>query len=358
MNGGSYSHVEGDGSCRQCTRSYCYTQTSNCEDDGITEVRTDLTNIDACCGDNNKGVGVSFRNPLDGTCYNCGTCYNTASCQGDVLTGSKSSCCRSAPPTSFRPGYFTNDPPPNCCVCGSAAEDPHFFLPLQNGDYMCFSVQGIPDFAFNLISDKYIQFNAVFVLPAEEESQTIANVSTFLGDLGLVVKNPRTGNTTVINVTARDHSVKVDNSLVFVKDKPVTVKVSNGVQVIIVSKVQPKLKDASAWLSIETEAGIDFEVKFYKKHLDMLLTRTTGLTKDAHGLIGQFFNSDVKVDSEHNLMKFQGRKPISVKKAPAWSYLKSNVECWYGKSTDNQATGVIEGTYTDYIVQNLFAQNY
>jgi len=168
-----------------------------------------------------------------------------------------------------------------------AAEDPHFFLPLKNGDYMCYSVQGIPDFAFNLISDKYIQFNAIFVLPAEDESQTIANVSTFLGDLGLVVKNPKTGQHTVIKVTAHDHSVMVDNTLTFVKDKPVTVKVSNGVKVIVDSKVQPKLKDASAWLSIETEAGFDFEVKFYKKHLDMLLTKTTGLTKNAHGLIGK-----------------------------------------------------------------------
>ena len=54
-------------------------------------------------------------------------------------------------------------------------------------------------------------------------------------------------------------------------------------------------------------------------------------------------------------MKFEDRKPISVKRGRAWSYLKSDIECWYGSSTDNQATGVIEGTYTDYIVQDLFA---
>ena len=35
--------------------------------------------------------------------------------------------------------------------------------------------------------------------------QLIANVSTFLGDLGLVVKNPKTGNITVIEVSAQDH---------------------------------------------------------------------------------------------------------------------------------------------------------
>ena len=66
----------------------------------------------------------------------------------------------------------------------SVANDPHFYLPLVNGDHLCFSVQGEPNFAFNLINSKYIQLNAQFVLPAEDESNTIANVSTFLGDLG------------------------------------------------------------------------------------------------------------------------------------------------------------------------------
>ena len=52
--------------------------------------------------------------------------------------------------------------------------DPHFLLPLPNGDQLCFSIQGQPNFAFSLISDKYIQLNGQFVLPALEESQTIS----------------------------------------------------------------------------------------------------------------------------------------------------------------------------------------
>ena len=87
---------------------------------------------------------------------------------------------------------------------------------------MCFSIQGQPNFAFSLIRDEYIQLNGQFVLLAEEESHTIANVSTFLGDLGLLVKNPETGNTTVIKVSAQDHSVAVGDSLTIVKDRPVT----------------------------------------------------------------------------------------------------------------------------------------
>ena len=51
----------------------CFTENSNCEDDGSTNVRANLTSIDDCCGANDGGVGTSFRNPLDGTCYNCGS---------------------------------------------------------------------------------------------------------------------------------------------------------------------------------------------------------------------------------------------------------------------------------------------
>ena len=51
----------------------CFTENSNCEDDGSTNVKANLTSIDDCCGANEGGVGTSFRHPLDGTCYNCGS---------------------------------------------------------------------------------------------------------------------------------------------------------------------------------------------------------------------------------------------------------------------------------------------
>ena len=52
---------------------------------------------------------------------------------------------------------------------------------------MCFSIQGEPDFSFNLINDKYIRLNGQFVRPVEGESHTISNVTTFIGSLGMIV---------------------------------------------------------------------------------------------------------------------------------------------------------------------------
>ena len=97
----------------------------------------------------------------------------------------------------------------------------------------CASVyrENLHDFAFNLISDKYIKLNGQFVLPAEDESHTIANISTFLGDLALVIVNRDTNSTTVVKVSAVDHSVLAGNSLTIVKDKPVTVNVFEKVTI-------------------------------------------------------------------------------------------------------------------------------
>ena len=169
------------------------------------------------------------------------------------------------------------------------ANDPHFYLPLPNGDHICFSVQGEPNFAFNLIDSKYIQLNAQFVLPTEDESKTIANVSTFLGDLGMVIRNKETSKPVVIHVSAQDHSIKVDDSITVVKDKSVFVNVSHSTVAINVnsdSQTAKLMKEGSSWLYINGE-GFGIKVRFYKKHLNLFLTETSGLSSDTHGLIGK-----------------------------------------------------------------------
>ena len=171
----------------------------------------------------------------------------------------------------------------------SVANDPHFYLPLANGDHVCFSVQGEPNFSFNLINSKHVQLNAQFLLPAEDESNTIANASTFLGDLGIVIWNIDTSKPVFIHVCAQDHSIKVNNSITAVKDKPVFVDVSNSTVAINInsdSQTSKLMKDESAWLYINTEQ-FGIKVRFYKQHLNLFLTKTSGLSSDTHGLIGK-----------------------------------------------------------------------
>ena len=168
---------------------------------------------------------------------------------------------------------------------GSGGNDPHFLLPLPNGDNLCFSIQGEPNFIFSLIKDKYIEMNAQFVLPAEDESHTISNVSTFLGSFGLLLQNPSTAKPVFIKVLGQDHSVSVDNSTTIIKDRPVTVTVSDSYVTINIDEANDR-DDGSSWLYINTNFDFGLKVRFYKKHLDMFLVDTGVLTKEAHGLIG------------------------------------------------------------------------
>ena len=167
--------------------------------------------------------------------------------------------------------------------------DPHFFVPLADGNNLCFSVQGQPDFMFSLIKDRCVQLNGQFVSPGEDESHSIVDGSTFLGTLGLVLRHPITNNTTTMRISAQDRTVMVYGTIVAVKDKPVTIQVTSTftVDITIDAKQQTHtVKDGSAWVYINTELGFGIKVRFYKHHLDMFLTNTSGLTKDTHGLIG------------------------------------------------------------------------
>ena len=69
--------------------------------------------------------------------------------------------------------------------------------------------------------------------------------------------------------------------------------------------------------------------------------------------LGQFLVADVTIDSEYNLMRLGNHEPISVYKAPAWPFLGVKELCYYGQDNDQQANGIIEGVYTDYIVDDL-----
>ena len=144
---------------------------------------------------------------------------------------------------------------------------------------------------FSLINDKFIQLNALFVLPAkDDESETISNVTTFLGKLGLSLQCPLTGKITNIRVSAQDHSVSVAEVVAVVKDQPVTVKISkySNVSIAVDANVQSDLrKDESSWLNIISDFGFELQVRFYKKHLNMFLRNTDILTKKAHGLLGK-----------------------------------------------------------------------
>jgi len=100
--------------------------------------------------------------------------------------------------------------------------DPHFVCPLKNGQLLCFSVQGEPDFIFNLFSDANVQANAKFSLPHPDESHALMNSSTFIQEIGLTFKAANDKSViTKIKLSALDHTVIVSGNKININNKPV-----------------------------------------------------------------------------------------------------------------------------------------
>ena len=152
---------------------------------------------------------------------------------------------------------------------------------------LCFNVQGEPDFIFNLISSKYINLNALFVKPADEESKSIDADSTFVSEVGLLVKSKHQNKPVKIKISAFDHSIDVLGSHTVITDSSITVKVCKEGKISIGTSASTANKENDAMLYVETEYGFAIIVRFLKKHLDMFITDNSGFTNDTHGILGK-----------------------------------------------------------------------
>ena len=76
-------------------------------------------------------------------------------------------------------------------------------------------------------------------------------------------------------------------------------------------------------------------------------------------LTGQFTGTKVMIDKQAGLIKFgENLDPFTVKEGGIWPYLNIPGTCWYPTDTNDQGEGVLEGVYTDYIVDDLFEFNF
>ena len=159
--------------------------------------------------------------------------------------------------------------------------------PLRNGENLCFSVQGIPEFIFNLFTDSNLHLNAKFSLPQADESRYIIDSSTFIQQLGLVVKHPIKGGINKLRASALGHTILIADSLITVDKYPITIKIINNTVTTTVETVKAATEhDETAWVRIITDVGFGLKLKFVKRHLDYVITDSSGLTTTAHGIQG------------------------------------------------------------------------
>lgn len=72
---------------------------------------------------------------------------------------------------------------------------------------------------------------------------------------------------------------------------------------------------------------------------------------------GQFLRRPAEL-TDDGFLSINGKK-IRIVKDAAWEFLHTNTQCLHAKpSYGIQADGIIEGKYTDYIVEGLFSPDF
>ncbi len=162
--------------------------------------------------------------------------------------------------------------------------DPHYSILLPTGQLLCYSVQGEHNFAFNLISNKLLQMNALFIADSRREE------ITWIGELGVVVKEgpkKKSGNSTLLRFCSKEKMVCVGDKIKLNASGVERLTFSKGKLSISERVEQGDLERPEVRVEFP-DMGISFTVVFVRgKHLDMMWNKVEPSMEKSHGMIGK-----------------------------------------------------------------------
>ena len=78
--------------------------------------------------------------------------------------------------------------------------------------------------------------------------------------------------------------------------------------------------------------------------------------------VGQFFQKGVEIDETRKILILPGKEPVPVMRRPVWSFMEREVAddqlCWTAMNPGYQGEGLIDGTYFDYLVNDVLSTNF
>ena len=159
--------------------------------------------------------------------------------------------------------------------------DPHFMVPLQSKEILCYSIQGYPGLAFNLIYNKNFIINAHFV-----DSMGDKNEATWIGKLAVIPQNENKShavifdsiNQEVIMVGQGSFKASVIQKITFNENGKTSVKFTKG--------VEKQAGNPSVHVTyIKPQA--EFDVSFHKDHLNVDWNLEYDKLSESEGLMGK-----------------------------------------------------------------------
>ena len=157
--------------------------------------------------------------------------------------------------------------------------DPHFTVPLLNGENLCYSVQGIPGVPFNLLSNKHLIINAFFISGVSDPTQRIGT---------LAVMPQHTSTPQVIVLDSVSQTIKIKGEGTFTPQLVWHIDIDQYGGIVI--KTTQGLTKQSGHPTVEvhfTNPMAIFYVTFHKDHLDIDWKMQSDEIDNSHGLLGR-----------------------------------------------------------------------
>ena len=78
--------------------------------------------------------------------------------------------------------------------------------------------------------------------------------------------------------------------------------------------------------------------------------------------LGQFFRKGVEVDQVRKILIMPDKEPVPVMRRPVWSFMERETPddqlCWTAMNPGYQGEGLIDGTYLDYLVDDVMSTDF
>nr|XP_055045707.1 inter-alpha-trypsin inhibitor heavy chain H5 [Misgurnus anguillicaudatus] len=260
----------------------------------------------------------------------------------------------------------------------SADGDPHFVVEFPHSKLtVCFNINGEPGHILRLVSDHKnsgVTVNGALIgAPAPVGSHK--EQRTYFSTITIVANKP---SRSYIEVTTQKVILDGRDRMILPSSSSISVENANLGVVLI----------ANENLTVTIQGTIKFVILFHhyknpapyqRDHLGFYIANSKGLSKETHGLLGQFMNEDVTLthipgnfsmaekNSTHETqeknttltsfpaLKLKDRTVTVMKKSRRIYSGKQTVDCWFAK---NNAAKLIDGQYNDYVVSHLFDTGY
>lgn len=228
--------------------------------------------------------------------------------------------------------------------------DPHFAIRLAGGHLLCYTFQGVYNTTFNLVSNDYLTMNALFV-PDDTDWD-----NTWLGSIGITIFHEGK-KTTTLQFTAADQLIRIGERIQMEAKaiKKLTFHHGKLTMLEVPSDHTPRYPRVQVQC---VEADLNFTIGFAKNgHLDLYWHSTGVPYESSRGIVGQFFQHGVSIDTDAKLLRVPGRPSVPVEKQELWKFMEQSFhtdsECWTSVYHSSQGAGIVAGSYEDYIVGSL-----